>query len=208
MRNLKTFESFISEKKKPKGAPDWHDSNAPDAEGRFKKLGIKKLASWLIRTRKRDLKRIVASLNQQKVFNRGKDPAYAKKMDKTRIEVYRQLGRKDLLVKESEAQDQATNDQFWVVYYVDHVSDTPILVGVWDNHDDARLAFNEQTEEERRDLLTIVPFDLLEEYTTPWTGQEGYLDLIKQIENHSQTKEWMKNLMKRIQKSKRVFGRY
>lgn len=99
MINLKRFEEFIFEKRKPKGAPDWHDSNAPDAEGRFKKLGIKKLASWLIRTRNRDLKKIVASLNQQKVFNRGKNPSYAKKMDSTRMEVYRQLGRKDLLNK-------------------------------------------------------------------------------------------------------------
>lgn len=97
MKNLYSFEDFIVEKRKPKGAPDWHDSNAPDAEGRFKELGVKKLASWLIRTRKRDLKKIVASLNQQKVFNRGKNPSYAKKMDSTRMEVYRQLGRKDLL---------------------------------------------------------------------------------------------------------------
>lgn len=100
MEKIQSFEEYLIEKKKPKGAPDWHDSDAPDADGRFRKLGIKKLASWLIRTRKRDLKRIVASLNQQKVFNRGKDPAYAKKMDKTRLEVYRQLGRKDLLKKD------------------------------------------------------------------------------------------------------------
>jgi hypothetical protein len=99
-RDIKNFIEYIAEKrKKPKGAPDWHDSDAPDAEGRFAKLGIKKLASWLIRTRGRDLKRIVASLNQQKVFKRGKDPKYAEKMDKTRLEVYRQLGRKDLLKK-------------------------------------------------------------------------------------------------------------
>ena len=69
MEKIQSFEEYLTEKKKPKGAPDWHDSDAPDAEGRFRKLGIKKLASWLIRTRKRDLKRIVASLNQQKVFS-------------------------------------------------------------------------------------------------------------------------------------------
>lgn len=99
MKNIKGFLQHLLESKKPKGAPDWHDSDAPDADGRFKELGVKKLAAWLIRTRKRDLKRIVASLNQQKVFSRGKDPEYAKKMDSTRQEVYRQLGRKDLLEK-------------------------------------------------------------------------------------------------------------
>lgn len=99
MKRIRSFNEYLTEKKKPKGAPDWHDSDAPDAKGRFRKLGIKKLAAWLIRTRNRDLKRIVSSLNQQKVFNRGKDPAYAKKMDKTRIEVYRQIGRKDLIKK-------------------------------------------------------------------------------------------------------------
>ena len=34
--------------KKPKGAPDFHHSDAPDAEGRFRDLGIKDLAAWLI----------------------------------------------------------------------------------------------------------------------------------------------------------------
>jgi hypothetical protein len=32
-------------KKKPKGAPDWHDSDAPDAEGKFRDLSISDLAS-------------------------------------------------------------------------------------------------------------------------------------------------------------------
>ena len=53
MKHLKLFEDFIVEKK-PKGAPDWHDSDAPDAEGRFKELSPKKLAAWLIKTRKKD----------------------------------------------------------------------------------------------------------------------------------------------------------
>lgn len=96
MKNIKLFEEFIVEKK-PKGAPDFHHSDAPDAEGRFKDLSIKKLAAWLIKTRKKDLKKISGSLTQQIVFNRNDDPKYAEKMEKTRLEVYRQLGRDDLL---------------------------------------------------------------------------------------------------------------
>lgn len=102
MKPVKLFEEFILEKK-PKGAPDFHHSDAPDAEGRFKDLSIKDLAAWLIKTRKKDLKKISGSLTQQIVFNRKKDPKYAQKMEKTRLEVYRQLGRKDLL-------DQAKNE--------------------------------------------------------------------------------------------------
>ena len=47
--------------KKPKGAPDFHHSDAPDAEGRFRDLGIKALAAWLIKTRKKDVKKISGS---------------------------------------------------------------------------------------------------------------------------------------------------
>lgn len=85
--------------KKPKGAPDWHDSDAPDAEGRFRDLSPKDLAAWLIKTRKGDVKKISGSLTQQVVFNRNDDPEYADKMEKTRKEVYKQLGREDLLEK-------------------------------------------------------------------------------------------------------------
>ena len=95
MKPLK-FNEFINEKK-PAGAPDWHDSDAPDAEGRFRDLGIKDLASWLIKTRKKDVKKISGSLTQQIVFNRKDDPEYAEKMEKVRKEVYKQLGREDLL---------------------------------------------------------------------------------------------------------------
>ena len=87
----------IEEAKKPKGAPDWHESDAPDAEGRFKDLSPKDLAAWLIKTRKKDLKAITGSINQQIVFNRKEDPKYVEKMEKTRKEVYKQLGREDLL---------------------------------------------------------------------------------------------------------------
>jgi hypothetical protein len=99
-----TFENFVNEKytiegRKPKGAPEWKDSDAPDAEGRFRDLGIKDLAAWLIKTRDGDLKRISGSLTQQVVFNRNDDPEYAEKMEKVRKEVYKQLGREDLLEK-------------------------------------------------------------------------------------------------------------
>jgi len=95
------YESFKQSllEKKPKGAPDFHHSDAPDAEGRFRDLSPKDLAAWLIKTRKKDLKKISGSLTQQVVFNRNDDPKYADKMEKTRIEVYKQLGREDLLDK-------------------------------------------------------------------------------------------------------------
>jgi hypothetical protein len=103
------------EEKKPKGAPDWHDSDAPDANGRFRDLSIKDLAAWLIKTRKKDVKRISGSLTQQIVFNRNDDPKYAEKMEKTRKEVYKQLGRKDLLARMDEMLSEAntTGEDVW-----------------------------------------------------------------------------------------------
>ena len=98
--------------KKPKGAPDWHHSDAPDAEGRFKDLGIKDLAAWLIKTRKKDVKKISGSLTQQIVFNRGDDPKYAEKMEKVRKEVYKQLDRQDLLDK----MDESYNEFFYLEF--------------------------------------------------------------------------------------------
>lgn len=110
MKHIKLFEQFLNEKK-PKGAPDWHDSDAPDAEGRFRDLSPKKLAAWLIKTRKKDLKKISGSLTQQVVFNRKKNPEYAEKMEKTRKEVYKQLGRDDLLDENiTENQDEVRVD--------------------------------------------------------------------------------------------------
>lgn len=100
MKHLQPYSQFLNEKK-PAGAPDWHDSDAPDAEGRFKELSPKKLASWLIKTRNKDLRKITGSLNQQIVFNRNEDPEYADKMEKTRQEVYKQLGRENLCNKEN-----------------------------------------------------------------------------------------------------------
>jgi hypothetical protein len=91
MKHVKLFEEFLNEER-----PEWHDSDAPDAEGRFAELSPKDLAAWLIKTRNKDLRKITGSLNQQIVFNRGEDTAYADKMEKTRQEVYKQLGREDL----------------------------------------------------------------------------------------------------------------
>jgi hypothetical protein len=93
------FEQYILNEarkntKRPKGAPKWHDSDAPDAEGKFKELGIRALAKWLIKTRKGDMRKITGSLNQQVVFNRKRNPSYAKKMEKVREEVKRQLDKK------------------------------------------------------------------------------------------------------------------
>lgn len=92
MKHIKLFKDFINEKR-----PEWKDSDAPDANGRFRDLGIKDLAAWLIKTRKKDVRKISGSLTQQIVFNRNENPEYAKKMEKVRREVYRQLGREDLL---------------------------------------------------------------------------------------------------------------
>jgi hypothetical protein len=96
MKHIKLYEEFLNEKK-PAGAPEWADSDAPNANGRFRDLGIKDLAAWLIKTRKGDLKKISGSLTQQIVFNRKEDPKYAEKMEKVRQEVYKQLDRKDLM---------------------------------------------------------------------------------------------------------------
>jgi hypothetical protein len=94
MNKVLSYLEFITEARKTKNSPDWHDSDAPDANGKFKNLGIKALASWLIKTRKGDMRKITGSLNQQIVFNRNDNPSYAKKMEKVREEVKRQLKKK------------------------------------------------------------------------------------------------------------------
>ena len=80
-----------------KGKLKWHNSDAPEADGKFRDLSPKDLAAWLIKTRKGDMKRISGSLSQQVAFNQNDDKEYVKKMDKTRIEVYKQMDREDLL---------------------------------------------------------------------------------------------------------------
>jgi hypothetical protein len=82
---------YVSEKKRL----EWNDSNAPDAHGKFKELGINALADWLIKTRGKNLQKITGSLNQQINFNKKKNPSYAAKMEKTREAVKRKLGKSD-----------------------------------------------------------------------------------------------------------------
>jgi hypothetical protein len=92
---IHSFDKWLLlESKKPKGAPDWHDSDAPDAKGKFKEFGVTALADWLIRTRGGNMQRITGSLNQQIVFNRKKNPSYAKKMESVRAAVKRKLAKK------------------------------------------------------------------------------------------------------------------
>ena len=47
---------------------------------KFKELSCGALAKWMIKSRKGNMQKIVGSLNQQYVFNRKKNPSYAKKM--------------------------------------------------------------------------------------------------------------------------------
>ena len=69
-------------------------SDAPDAKGKFKSMSPSSLANWLIKTRNSNLSRIISSLNQQIVFNRGKNPSYARKMKTTQNIVRKRLGKK------------------------------------------------------------------------------------------------------------------
>ena len=112
MRHIKPLNE-----KKPKGAPEFHHSDAPDAEGRFRDLGIKDLAAWLIKTRKKDVKKISGSLTQQVVFNRNDDPKYAEKMEKVRKEVYKQLGRQDLIDKMDESLEEPLYNSFFFLEF-------------------------------------------------------------------------------------------
>ena len=74
--------------------PTWKDSKYADAKGKFKSLSCGALASWLIKSRSGNKKAIVGSLNQQIVFNRGKNPSYAAKMKCARNKAMKRLGTK------------------------------------------------------------------------------------------------------------------
>ena len=69
------------------------DSKAPDAEGKFRDLAAPALASWMIKSRKGNLSKIISSLNQQIIFRRNKDPKYAAKMRRTQDIVRKRLGK-------------------------------------------------------------------------------------------------------------------
>ena len=71
-------------------------SDAPDAKGKLKSLSPNALFNWLNKTRKGKLNRIISSLNQQYVFNRGKNPSYAKKMKTTMNIARKKLGKKNV----------------------------------------------------------------------------------------------------------------
>ena len=73
---------------------EFKESDAPDAKGKFKSLSASGLASWLIKSRRGNLSRIISSLNQQVVFTRGKRPSYAAKMKRTMNIVRKRLGKK------------------------------------------------------------------------------------------------------------------
>ena len=76
-----------------KKRPEWKDSKYADAKGKFKSLSCDKLASWLIKSRKGNKRAIIGSLNQQVVFNRKKNPSYARKMKTTMNIVRKRLGK-------------------------------------------------------------------------------------------------------------------
>lgn len=88
MKLTKLLQQIVEEKLK------FHHSNAPDAKGKFRDLSAEKLANWLIKTRKGNMSKITGSLNQQANFNKKDDPAYARKMDRTREIVKRKLDKK------------------------------------------------------------------------------------------------------------------
>ena len=74
---------------------EFKESDAPDAKGKFKSLSPSGLASWLIKSRGGNLSKIISSLNQQYVFNRGKNPSYAAKMKTTMNIARKKLGKKN-----------------------------------------------------------------------------------------------------------------
>ncbi len=78
----------------PKRMGKFQESDAPDAKGKFKELSAPSLASWMIKSRKGNLSKIISSLNQQVVFRRNKDPKYAGKMRRTMDIVRKRLGKK------------------------------------------------------------------------------------------------------------------
>lgn len=61
----------------------WHDSDAPDADGKFKDLNAEELAKWVYKTRKGNMQKINGAFVQQKNFNK-KRPKYAAKMERAR----------------------------------------------------------------------------------------------------------------------------
>jgi len=89
------FKHLKSDSPFKKRMGEFKHSDAPDAKGKFKTMSSSSLASWLIKTRKGNLSKIISSLNQQYVFNRGKNPSYASKMKATMNIVRKRLGKNE-----------------------------------------------------------------------------------------------------------------
>mgnify|MGYP003126600092 CR=1 FL=1 len=73
------IDSMLEDSPLDKRMGKFKESDAPDAKGKFRDLSASALASWMIKSRKGNLSKIISSLNQQVVFRRGKDPKYASK---------------------------------------------------------------------------------------------------------------------------------
>tara|TARA_R100000988_G_scaffold102205_1_gene77202 strand:+ start:664 stop:942 length:279 start_codon:yes stop_codon:yes gene_type:complete len=91
---MKVKNSTFTGSPKKKRMGEFKESDAPDAKGKFKSLSPSALASWLIKSRKGNLSKIISSLNQQVVFNRKKKPSYAAKMRTTMNIVRKRLNKK------------------------------------------------------------------------------------------------------------------
>jgi len=87
------FDHLKSDSPFAKRMGDFKHSDAPDAKGKFRTLSASGLASWMIKSRKGNLSKIISSLNQQVVFRRNKDPKYAAKMRRTMDIVRKRLGK-------------------------------------------------------------------------------------------------------------------
>lgn len=90
----------------------WHDSDAPDANGKFRDLGINDLADWLIKSRSGDMQKITGALNQQIVFNRKRNPEYAAKMEKVRAVVKRKLQVESISEELTEGEKQKRRELY------------------------------------------------------------------------------------------------
>ena len=89
----KKIDSMLKDSPLDKRMGKFQESDAPDAKGKFRDLSAPALASWMIKSRRGNLSRIISSLNQQVVFRRNKDPKYAAKMKRTMDIVRKRLGK-------------------------------------------------------------------------------------------------------------------
>lgn len=114
----------------------------------------------------------------------------------------------DHLRESHDVQEPRRIEDLWIVYYLDLNADTPVLVGAWEDKADASLAYNEQSEEEIRPLLTICRLEDAEEAIDPWTGPEGYTELMRQLEELPGLPQWAADAIKRRKRSRGAFGSF